>query len=388
MKEVFIRRKRGLEPIVYLHPGMARFLSSTYGVMLYQEDVMKVAVTLAGYSLADADSLRRAVKVGNSALFAREKHRFVFQKAAAEGIEERTANEIWEQVTRFASYSYCKAHASVYGRLAWLTARLKAHYPREFYAAVLNCHKSMYPKRVFVWDALRHNVPVLPPDINESEIGWTPRRQGIRAGLDSVRGLRDCLVLQLTNERRRARFRDLADLRCRVAFRAGELERLVLAGACRTLGLREQLFKELWTVGRNNRQMALFPAPSPQLPSLLEAELVLTGIPFSVHPVALDNVAERCTAARMREFIGKEVCMVGILDAYKHVHTGDEARQCREMSFVTLEDATGMFELVLFPEVHSRYGNLFHHIGPYRVRGVVCEQWDALTLELRDAECA
>ena len=117
---------------------------------------MKVAVNLAGYTMADADLLRRAVSKDRTGdAFQNERHRFVFRKSREAGIPAGQAETIWEAVSRFASYSYCKAHATVYARLAWLTARLKAHYPREFYAAALNSHKSMYPARVFVWDARR-----------------------------------------------------------------------------------------------------------------------------------------------------------------------------------------------------------------------------------------
>ena len=128
MKEAYIRRRRGLDPVQYLHPAMADFLGSTYGVMLYQEDVMKVATNLAGYTLADADSLRRAVSKARSPdAFAQEKHRFVTCKSAAAGLAPDLAESIWQAVSRFASYAYCKAHATVYARLAWMTAWLKAH---------------------------------------------------------------------------------------------------------------------------------------------------------------------------------------------------------------------------------------------------------------------
>ncbi|MCF7854639.1 MAG: PHP domain-containing protein [Candidatus Pacebacteria bacterium] len=383
MKETFIRRRRGVESITYLHPRMASFLSTTYGVMLYQEDVMKVAVNLAGYSLADADHLRRAVKKRDGQVFREERSRFVFQKAASVGVDTAVANEMWHQVTRFASYSYCKAHASVYGRLAWLTARLKAHFPRDFYAAVLNCHKSMYPKRVFVWDAIRHGVPVFPPDVNKSVLKWRPVRHGIRAGLTVISGLRYDCCLKLMEESRRRSFTDLRDLRKRVEFHAGELERLIVVGACRSLGPRESLMKELQETGDRSRQQALLPVDDIQLPSQLQAELSFTAIPFSRHPVPFDSIPSQCMASQMKHYVNHEVEMVGLLDAVKHTTTeGPEAGKKRRMSFVTLEDVTGLFELVLFPDMHERYGHCFNHLGPYRVRGIVSEQWGSCVLEV------
>ena len=389
MKDAFIRRKRGVETVTYKHPRMADFLSPTYGVMLFQEDVMKVAVNLAGYSLADADVLRRAVsKDRGSGALAEEQHRFVFQKAAKAGVDPATAEDIWGEVSRFASYSYCKAHASVYGRLAWLTARLKAHYPREFYTALLNCHKSMYPSRVFVWDALRHGVPVFPPDVCTSDVSWSVCKGGIRAGVGLVKGIRDSVCHQIVSQARRERFRDLPDLRSRVRFQAGELERLILVGACRKLGDRDSLLPELWGTGRDYRQLTLFADSQVPLPSLLDSELMLTEIPFSAHPVETGD-GRGCVAANMSNYVNTEVCMTGILDACKRLHIRDkDGLPGQEMSFVTLEDSSGLFEAVLFPDAHRRFGHLFTRLGPYRVKGLVSTTWDAYTVELREAECA
>lgn len=390
MKETFIRRRRGLEPVVYRHPRMADFLEDTYGVMLFQEDAMKVAVNLAGYSFAEADTLRRAVsKQRGRGTIEAERHRFVFERAPGAGLDPTTAEAVWEEVARFASYGFCKAHASVYGRLAWLTARLKAHYPREFYTAILNGHKSMYPKRVYVWDALRHGIPVLAPDLFESDIEWTSEVRGIRAGLGIIRGLRRTLLREILDERRKFPFRDIEDLRRRVRFRAGELERLVLVGVCRRWGRREVLLDRVRST--LSRGPVLLPVPGGRdaLPSRMMSELILTGIPFTAHPAQAAMSATTCQAVEMKERIGGEVNLVGILDACKRIRVNErDSTSGQEMSFVTLEDATGLFEIVLFPEVHRRFGGIFRHIGPYRVRGVVTASWDSITLELREAACA
>ncbi|MBT3379826.1 MAG: DNA polymerase III subunit alpha [Lentisphaerae bacterium] len=389
MKDAFIKRRRGEESVTYLHPKMAHFLDQTYGVMLYQEDVMKVATNLAGYSIADADLLRRAVsKKRRSHIFEEERSKFIFEKASAQGVDEETAAKIWNQVSKFAAYSYCKAHASIYGRLAWVTAFLKAHYPREFYTAVLNCHKSMYPKRVFVWDAIRHGIQVLPPSIRHPHLGWKPGKQNIRAGLDLVKGTRESLCRQLVTEGVRTPFTSLRDLRERVDFSSGELERFILAGTCRELGSREKLLAELWTTRSNASQLSLFPCSPPTLPALLDAELLLMDIPFAAHPVPLEEYPKFCQADRLHQFIGRSVQITGILDAVKLTQTKRGTDYRDEMSFATLEDASGLFEVVLFPKQHQRFGRLFNRMGPYHVKGVVKQQWDAITLELHDATYA
>lgn len=390
MKDAFIRRRRGVDPVSYLHPGMAEFLGPTYGVMLYQEDVMNVAVHLAGYSLADADVLRRAVSKDRSGVaFAKEKHRFLFQRSPTAGLPPAQAEAIWEAVSRFASYSYCKAHATVYARLAWLTARLKAHYPREFYTAVLNGHKSMYPPRVFVWDALRHGIPVLAPDVNRSEDGWIPVLKGLQAGLGLIHGLtRRTLVALLAARSRSGPFSDLPDLLSRVPFQAGEAEALILVGACNAWGRREELLEYRRHSGGQGRQRVLLTGVEDQsLPPLPVSQLLLTGIPFGIHPTDLLPHTGLCSAAEMPRFAERTVSMLGILDAIKHTEAESAAAPVdRLMSFVTLEDATGLFDVVLFPATHRRLGPLFTHAGPYRVHGRVAEQWGTYTLELQDAE--
>lgn len=389
MKDAFIRRLRGLEDVSYLHPRMAEFLDNTYGVMLYQEDVMKVAVKLAGYTLADADNLRRAVKGKGGAIFREEKNRFVFEKAAEAGVSADIASAVWDQVSKFASYSYCKAHASVYGRLAWLTARLKAHHPREFYAAILNCHKSMYPGRVFVWDAQRHGIPILPPDITCSEIDWRPTRKGVRAGLGNIRGVRKRTVQKLLAERRRRPFADIVDVSRRVDFQLGELERMVLLGSCRVYGERSELLDQLADVHDDVRQMKLFDGfgrrSCKRLPPIVKVEWTLLGMPISVHPVAIVG-RDICQASDMPLHIDRRVSMFGILDAVKYTKTNPKDKtEPRTMSFATLEDPSGLFEVVLFPDTHERFGGIFKSVGPYLVTGQIKEQWDSVTLTVDEA---
>lgn len=387
MKDLFIRRRRKLEPVDYLHPRMRDFLQDTCGVMLYQEDVMKIAVHLAGYSIADADALRRIVgKLRRADTVQAARHNFVFQKAAAAGLSEDIAVRIWDAVARFATYSYCKAHASVYARLAWRTARLKAHFPQEFYAAILNRHSSMYPPRVFVWDARRHHIPVHPPSVTESGRLWEPRADGVLAGLGLVRGLSMRTLNTLLGERAREPFHDLAALLRRVPFIGDEAKRLILVDACRSWGTREALLRQLEAWGRRGRQPSLFRPPPRSIPSLLDCEMALTGIPFCLHPAARIAHAGICLATDMGAQVGRVVEMAGILDACKSHRTEPKNGARREMSFLTLEDVSGMFDVVLFPDMHETYATFFNDMGPYLLRGRVLQQWDSCSLQLEWAD--
>ncbi len=391
MKEAFIRRKRGLDPVTYAHPRMADFLHATYGVMLYQEDVMNVAVNLAGYTMGDADNLRRTIgKSNKNPVFENEKHRFVFQKAPAAGLSPENAGKVWERVSRFASYAYCKAHATVYGRLAWLTARLKAHHPKEFYAALLNHHKSMYPLRVFVWDAIRHGVPILPPSVTRSAVGWIPVQRGVRAGLAVLNQIPRSVLQAIVGEREREPFSGLGDFLNRIRLSVADTRRLIMVGACSDWGSREALLRQLAELGHRGRQGSLFPVTAREaLPPPAWAQLIHTGIPFARHPVPVAAESGYCRAAEMGNKIGRTVTMRGILNAVKCLHVGKgelASGEKREMSFVTLEDESGAYDVVLFPDVHGRLGGLFGSLGPYLVRGTIRCQWDCLSLELQAAE--
>jgi DNA polymerase III alpha subunit len=265
-------------------------------------------------------------------------------------------------------------------------ARLKVHHPREFYAACLNHHKSMYPARVFVWDALRHGVPIHAPDVFLSQANWTPELHGVRAGLGLIRGLGHPTVAALLAERQRQPFRNLADLVRRIPFRKGEAERLILVGACRQWGPRADLLAELRELSQSGRQLSLLPANVHHLPSLLHTQLTLTGIPFCMHPAELIHDHGFCLAGDMVRHLDGTVTMIGILDAVKYLRTQPRAGgKAEDMSFVTLEDASGMYDAILFPDSHAKFARLFTHIGPFRLRGRVIEQWETLSLELIDA---
>jgi DNA polymerase III alpha subunit len=228
--------------------------------MLYQEDVMRIAVEVAGYTVAEADRFRSEVsKAVYPARVQAQYVDFVHRRAPQAGIESTTAEAIWDEVLRFAAYSYCKAHATVYANIAWETAWLKAHYPAEFYCSLFNNHQGMYPPRVYVWDAKRHGVSVLPPHVNHSEIEWSLQNGVIRAGLNIVKGLCGGTIRMILEQRQKARFRDLDDLRRRVRFRKPELQNLIHVGACDGLGsTRPAMLSRLRFAPPSRDQLMLF----------------------------------------------------------------------------------------------------------------------------------
>src|SRR5690606_23488170 len=237
MVEDFINRKhaRGGAPIDYLHPSLEPVLSATYGVILYQEQVMQIAQVLAGYSLGGADLLRRAMGKKKPEEMAKQREIFV-TGAVERGIDEKLATHIFDLMEKFAGYGFNKSHSAAYALLSYQTAWLKAHYPAAFIAAVLSSDMDNTDKVVgFIDECRRMELEILPPEVNESAYHFTVHSDtAIRYGLGSVKGAGRGTIENIDTEREQhCRLRDLDDFcRCVDLFRLNRrtLEALIHAG--------------------------------------------------------------------------------------------------------------------------------------------------------------
>jgi DNA-directed DNA polymerase III PolC len=387
-KAEFIERYLHGKPFTYLHPRMKEVLGDTCGVMLYQEDVMRIAVEVAGYSIGDADKFRSEVSKKVSALRLQKQYEdFVYYRAGGAGMDRQTAEAIWDQILRFAAYSYCKAHATVYANIAWQTAFLKANYAQSFYTSLLNNHLGMYPLRVYVWDAIRHGIKVLPPHVNKSDIEWTVEDRAIRAGLNIVKGLSFTTINAIIEQRKIRPFIAIHDLRKRIRFRKSELENLIRVGACDGLGKsRPAMLGQLYFTPVNPNQMLLFDINKnlSQLPEYsriekLKAEVDITDVPFSLHPTVLFH-AGFTSAATLNRFLHEEVTVAGFIATARRARTNDG----RIMGFVTLEDSSGLAEVTFFPNQIAKYDNICTARGPVWATGKVTEHLSSIAIECRD----
>ena len=237
MARSFILRHLGKEEPILLHPDLA-FLQETYGVMIYQEDVMRTLSAVAGMSLAEADLMRRAMSFkGDPADFLALKDRFFAgarESGAVAEVGQEVIEEIWRQVSSFAGYAFCKAHSASYAVLSFQAAFLKAHYPAEFMAAVLSNGGGYYSASAYLEEARRLGLEILLPDVNRSEDEFTGRDGKLRIGLNQVHGLSRRSIDQLLDARRcDGLFVSLGDLLERVgALTETELENLIRCGAC------------------------------------------------------------------------------------------------------------------------------------------------------------
>ena len=396
MKEAFVRRRRGEEPVRYLHPALEPILAKTYGVLLYQEDVLRVAEAVAGFTLEEADQLREAISKRRSPdrmemLAARFR-----EGARARGAPPEIVSKLWEIVAHFAEYSFCKAHAATYGFIAYRALYLKAHHPAAFFAAVLSNQGGFYGPGDYLEEARRSGVEVRLPDVNASEIEFTSCGNTLRIGLLQVKGLAAATMHAILESRRRdGPFRSLAEFLWRVPLSRPGAESLVRCGAFDALGrTRPELLVELATLApamRRRRptsglfETAFAAPPRLHLPDYAPAQRLameqeILGLRVSAHPARLAR--ERLGAyrpvrsAELRAHAGRDVWTVGWMVTTRRALT----REKQLMRFMTLEDEDGVFEVIFFPDVYRRVGARLGGEGPYLVRGRVESHLGAITV--------
>jgi DNA polymerase-3 subunit alpha len=392
----FVDAKRGRTPIRYPLPELEPILKETYGVIVYQEQVMEIARQVAGFSLGEADILRRAMGKKKPEVMARQKAKFV-QGAAAKGYPAAVAEKIFELLVPFAGYGFNKSHAAAYSLLAYQTAYLKANHPAEFMAANLtNEIASTDELAGYIAEARSMGLEVLPPDINLSECNFTVREGRIVYGLLGVKNVGQAAVEQILAERSAGGpFRSFLDFLERVDLKVvnrkvaetliacGLFDRL---GECRaTLAHNLDRLLEAVSQAKDSRkfgQTVLFDALAEEAPQialervpewpaleLLNHERLNLGFYFSGHP--LDKYQEQirqCADLSLRlldEASGERTyTLIGMLKEVKEITT----KNGRRMAFATLEDRDGSVELVLFSDVFEKSRSL---LASERVLAVV-----------------
>jgi DNA-directed DNA polymerase III PolC len=237
----YVQRRNHREPVRYPHPDLASILHETYGVVLFQEQVLKIAHRIAGFSLAEADQVRRAMTKNRSAAeMERIKASFI-QGAIGQGHTQTTAEEIFAMVASFAGYGFCKAHAASFAHITYQSAFLKAHYPLEFYLGLLNAgHVGSYPKSVILNEAKRKGIEVRTPHINDSHEEYTAENGAIRIGLSAINGIGPQFCKRILRERENGPFTSIKAFCLRANLSQEIILRLSLAGAFLGLPLNER----------------------------------------------------------------------------------------------------------------------------------------------------
>jgi DNA polymerase-3 subunit alpha len=418
MIDDFIARRHGRVKVTYDHPALEEILKDTYGVMVYQEQVMRIAGDLAGFSMGEADLLRRAMGKKDPELMEKTRKKFL-DGAKAKGIPARTAEKIFDLMAPFAGYAFNLSHAAAYAVVAHQTAYLKAHYPVEFMAALLTSEMADTDKIVkYIEECRAMGITVLPPDVNESGSGFKVVGEKIRFGLVAVKNVGDLAIHSILESRTaKGRFKRLYDFCQRVDLRLVNkrvLESLIKCGAFDSLGARraqlmatvDQAMEAASSAQRDRAQgqvslLEVFEAAgagaaaTPGLPDvpewsraeLLAAERETLGFYITGHPLAeYEAVTQRLNATRIDALPGlrdKETVRVcGIVSAVKEISTKNGDR----MAFVTLEDQTGSVETVAFPDLYR--AKMLHLVkdAAVLVTGQVDITEDSAKLLLSDVE--
>ena len=409
---IYLERLHGA-PYEPLDPSLGDVLAETFGVMVYQEDVVNVAHHFAGLDWASADGLRKALSKKRP-----EKHLAAYfdefvRGAAARGRDRETIAKVWENILSFAGYSFCKGHSCSYIQVAQQSCYLRANHPAEFIAAVLANGGGFYRPFAYVAEAMRMGVTVLPPDVNRSAWRCTGHDGTLRVGFQFVKGFStagaDALVAAREQD---GPFTSLDDLRARTGLARDDLRLLVKVGACDALVAAMNRPQMLWAIdaaapfaarpmaashhgGHRAPQAARLPLPEGgAIPALRDypAERrrqdawALLGFCTDAHPMSLHAASLRrfklARSTDLHRHVGKRVLMAGMYTTGKPVHTAKH----EPMQFATFDDGHGLVECVLFPDVYAERSHVLFDQGPFIFRGVVEEAFGAITVTVTHLE--
>jgi DNA polymerase III subunit alpha len=380
----YIRRKHGQEKVTYLHPLLEPYLEKTYGIFVYQEDIMSAAVALGGFTGPEADTLGYAIRKKKSSVLRAQKEKFVTQ-AAERGVAPQVIDQVFAAFQPFERYGFNKAHATCYGLIAYQTAYLKANYTVEYMTSVLTAFRSNEEKvAAAIAECRRMGIEVLPPDVHRSGVEFTVEGQAIRFGLLAVKNVGQGAIESIIAAREEGGpFRSLADFCSRVDLRLANrkvLESLARVGAMNAFGHPAQILLGLedamnaGQVAQHDRitgQTSLFDLgaeetsgmerPLPQTTEVpvrerLRWEKELLGLYLSEHPIGeiASQVADFATAysgdLRDESLDGQRVVMVGIVTGFRRVITKANAT----MGVATIEDLQGSSEVVVFPKMYEQ----------------------------------
>jgi len=385
MKERFLRRRRGLEPIA-VHPRLEPVLRQTQGLMLYEDDALRVVRALTDLTIAEADRVRKEAAREHTEDEARRLIQEFADACAVHGVPRAVAEEQWRQLTKFRHYTFCKSHAVSYGLIAWRAAYLKAHHPLAFWIAALNNNQGAYPRRVYVEAIKRAGFRLLLPCANRSRGPFTPEGDAVRAGLGTIASLERELLDNILAERdHNGPYRDLADFRRRLRPEPEALALLIGCGPLDFTGRpRPDLFLEADLRDRDKGQAGLFAAePADWLPKnygedcRLRDEWRLLG--FVVGPPLMSLFRPQLprhlvTSRELPQHVGRRVHVAGVTATARHTLTA----KGRPMQFVTLEDEWGLIEVTLFPG--SAPQTPYLTLGPYLAAGTVEDHYGVLTV--------
>lgn len=409
MVDDFIKRKKGLIPVEYELPQLKEILDETYGVILYQEQVMKIANKVAGFTMGQADILRKAMGKKKPELMASLKEAFI-KGAIENGVSSVQAESLFNLMAAFGEYGFNKSHSAAYAYLAYVTAYLKAHFPVEFFAANLSNEMDDTDKIVkFINECKSWNIEIKGPDINESDRAFTVSGKSIRFGLEAVKGVGGAALESILNERRNGKFRSMGDFLQRVSSRKVNkkvVESLIKAGAFDSLYpdlppnlARAVAMHEFSSSKGSITNGGLFFSEHSIQPwdheTVLNEEKASLGFYLSGHPlkpirpvlikrnvVPISDIMETAEEDFINESDEQqEVIIAGIVEDVK-----TKAKEKGVIGYITIEDETGRLEVVIYPELFKKYRDILVEKNSVLIKGIVFKSQDTTKFLAREIE--
>jgi len=413
----YIARKHGKKKVTYYHPKMEKFLDKSLGVLVYQDDLLYTAIEVAGYGWAEADKFRKAVGKKIPEEMAKQHLKFVEGCMEHSGMSKKEAEGLWRLFEPFQGYGFNKAHAASYGMLAYQTSYMKANYPVEYMTSLMTAESGDTDKiSLAVNEAKRMGVVVLPPDINESDIGFRAVEdkeslggRAIRFGLSAIKNVGEAAIVSIIEARKKGNFLNFADFCSRVDARKVNkkvLESLIKVGALSSFGTRAGLLSSMDEVRGRARpkesqgQQGLFSGDEEKVAhgsvlqeaaysdsefsahELEELEKQLLGFSISAEPVeeilgAFSSLAtHKCRDISPEITEQAEVKIAGVIKDLREITT----KTNQEMAFATIEDDTGSADLVIFPRVFEETRSVWRETAKVLVTGKVNERHESYSV--------
>ncbi len=404
---VYIRRKKNLEPVSFPHPDLKPILSKTYGVLVYQEQIMQIANTIAGFTLGEADILRRAVSKKKESDIYKQKQVFI-TGCINNGYDKEVADEIFSWIVRFANYGFPRSHAVAYSKISYQLAYLKAHYPSAFYAELISGVRNQQEKiNTYIQEFKKLNGNILPPDINKSFGKYVVERNDIRMGLSAIKGIGIQPIQEIIQVRKEGTFKNFFDFCMRVNLKVVSraiIENLVLVGAFDSIYSnrasllasidqaieQRELFKEFLD------QPSLFQDQLEMVESYTEIEdftkikklsdeKELLGFYVSSHPLKEYRKqlrrAGKITLSHAMKLVNtrKVIHAVVIVDTVKVIRT----KRGERMAFLTISDEESEMDAVLFPDLFRQISNKIEEGMLLQISGIVEDRKQRLQLVIQ-----
>ncbi len=400
----YIERLRG-KPYKPLLPEMKDILTETYGVMCYQEDITKIAIIVADFSISEAEELRKIVSKKNRQKRKIELKDKLYNNLINKNIDIKIIDELWDMIESFSGYSFCKPHSASYALLSFKACYLKAHYPAEFMGAVLKNQGGFYTSLAYISEARRMNLKIIPPDINSSRNEYFGYQDRVYIGFMQIKHLSSNIVKVLIDEREKnGEYIGLMDFIERTDAKLKDTVILIKAGCFRNSGQYNQpqlLFmahKRLAEKGSHfetglfadmKPQKAIRPPPMRDITyeQRLKQELEIYDAFISIHPMAYyrNKIREKgiIPAKDLSNHKEQYVKVAGILITSKTVMTKEDEL----MKFISFEDETAIFETVFFPKIYKKFALMLSYQRPYILRGRVDVEFDTIIFNVRDIRC-